>query len=93
MVDLSRIHPVSEFVRNYRAFLNRIKETGKPEILTVNGKPEYVILDAGSYQKIADDLERAQFIEAVQRGIADMEAGRGKTAKKAFKQIRGDLGL
>jgi len=93
MVDLAQIHPVTDFVRNYKSFLKRIKKTGKPEVLTVNGKPEYVILDADSYQVIADALERTRFIQAVNEGIADMKAGRGKPSVAAFKQIRTDAGL
>ncbi|MFI5386347.1 MAG: type II toxin-antitoxin system Phd/YefM family antitoxin [Fimbriimonadales bacterium] len=93
MIHLSQINPVTDFVRNYKAFLARIKETGNPEVLTVNGKPEYVILDAGSYEAIANELERARFIRAVNQGIEDMRAGRGLPVDEAFKEIRADLGL
>lgn len=93
MIDLKQIHPVTDFVRNYKAFLGRIQETGRPEVLTVNGKPAYVILDAGSYQDIADEIERRRFVRAVNQGIDDMNAGRGKPAKEAFSQIRADLAL
>lgn len=93
MIDLKQIHPVTEFVRNYKAFLARIRETGRPEVLTVNGRPAYVILDAESYQDIADEVERRRFVRAVNEGIEDMGAGRGKPAQQAFSQIRSELGL
>ena len=93
MIDLTQIHPVSDFVRNYKSFLNRIKETGNPEVLTVNGKPEYVILDAASYQAIANELERSRFLKAVNEGIDDMKAGRGLPVDAAFDKIRADLEL
>jgi len=93
MIDLSQIHPVSDFVRNYRSYLSRIKETGTAEVLTVNGKPEYVILDAATYQSIAEELERSRFIRAVNEGIADMKAGRGLPVDVAFNQVRSDLGI
>jgi PHD/YefM family antitoxin component YafN of YafNO toxin-antitoxin module len=92
-IDLRQIHPVSDFVRNYKSFLSRIKATGNPEILTVNGKPEYVILDAESYQSIATELERARFIKAVNEGIEDMRAGRGKPVAEAFSEIRSTVDL
>lgn len=93
MIDLTQIHPVTDFVRNYKSFLSRIKKTGKPEVLTVNGKPEYVILDAESYQAIAHELEHRRFVEAVNEGIESVKAGRGKSAKTAFRQVRTDIGL
>lgn len=93
MINLRQIHPVTDFVRNYKAFLGRIQETGQPEVLTVNGKPAYVILDANTYQEIADEIERRRFVRAVNQGIEDMNAGKGKLAEEAFTQIRADLGL
>jgi prevent-host-death family protein len=93
MIDLTQIHPVTDFVRNYKAFLGRIQKTGRPVVLTVNGKPAYVILDADSYQEIADEIERGRFVRAVNEGIEDMKAGRGKPSKEAFSQIRDNLGL
>ena len=93
MIELSQIHPVTDFVRNYKSFLKRIKQTGKPEILTVNGKPEYVLLDAASYQEIATELERNRFIRAVNQGVEDMNAGRGVPAAAAFEKIRASLDL
>ena len=93
MINLNQIHPVTDFVRNYKSFLGRIKETGNPEVLTVNGKPEYVILDAASYQAIADELERARFVKAVSEGIEDMKAGRGQSVDDAFATIRARVDL
>lgn len=93
MINLSQIHPVTEFVRNYKTLLDRIKATGSPEVLTVNGKPEYVILDAASYQEIAALYEQQRFRQAVAQGIADMQAGRGQPHEAAFAAIRANLDL
>lgn len=84
---------MSDFVRNYKSFLGRIKETGRPEVLTVNGKPEYVILDAETYQEIADEIERRRFKKAVEQGIDEMKAGKGLLASEAFGALRNELGL
>jgi PHD/YefM family antitoxin component YafN of YafNO toxin-antitoxin module len=93
MFDLSQIHPVTDFVRDHRSFLSRIKETGNPEVLTVNGKPEYVILDAASYQAIANELERSRLIRALSEGIDDMQAGGGQPIDVAFAEIRASVAL
>lgn len=93
MIDLNQIHPVTDFVRNYKSLLSRIKETGHPEVLTINGKPEYVILDAKSYQAVANELEQRRFIHAINEGIESMKAGRGEPAEVALMRIRSDIGL
>jgi hypothetical protein len=38
MIDLKDILPLTEFNRNSKSHIRRLKESGKPEVLTVNGK-------------------------------------------------------
>ncbi len=52
MINLNRdIQSLSSFKRNTSEFIQQMKETGKPIVLTVNGKAELVVQDAVSYQK------------------------------------------
>jgi prevent-host-death family protein len=61
MVDVSRdIIPLTDFKRRTSEFVERLKETGGPLVLTVNGKPEIVVLDPAEYQKLVRRLERAE---------------------------------
>ena len=46
MFTMDAIHPVSDFSRKPAEHIKRLKETGKPEILTANGKAELVIQSA-----------------------------------------------
>lgn len=92
-LDLSQIHPVTDFVRNYRAFLRRMKETGRPEVLTVNGVPECVIVDPVQYQAMLAAYEEARFVAAVNEGIAMMNRGEGAPAAEAFERVRQKLDL
>ncbi|WP_287326574.1 hypothetical protein [Okeania sp. SIO1F9] len=48
--------------------MQRIKESGNPLILTVNGKAEVVVQDAESYQKLLELVDRIQAIEGIQAG-------------------------
>jgi hypothetical protein len=45
--------------------------TGHPLALTINGKAELVVQDAEAYQVL---LDRAEAIEGIQRGLADVKA-------------------
>jgi uncharacterized protein (DUF2236 family) len=56
MIDLSRdIWSLTDFVRKKTTELQRrLKETGNPIVLTVNGKAEFVIQHVDAYQRLVD---------------------------------------
>lgn len=91
MIRADRIHPVTDFVRNYREFLNRIRETGEPEVLTVNGKAEGVIVNVEHYQKMAEAYERAELARAIQEGIDSLAEAPARPAADVFRDIRSKL--
>ena len=93
MIKIAQIHPVSDFVRNYKTYLDRIKLTKNSEVLTVNGKPECVLVDAEIYQLMSDAYEEARFVKAVNEGIQSMNRGEGKPVEQAFRDIGKKLDL
>ncbi len=76
MLNLENIHSLTDFKRNVKQFLERIKATKSPLILTVNGKAEIVVQDASAFQEMTDRLQRAEEelrklkLEALQHDIA-----------------------
>jgi PHD/YefM family antitoxin component YafN of YafNO toxin-antitoxin module len=62
MLDTRHIHSLSDFVRNPKAHVARLKETRTPEVLTVNGRAEVVLLDTETYE---DLMERIRSIEEI----------------------------
>jgi prevent-host-death family protein len=55
MLDLSKdIHSLSEFKRNSLQFLRRLRLSGNPLVLTINGKAALVLQDIESYQKLRE---------------------------------------
>ncbi|TAN53976.1 MAG: type II toxin-antitoxin system Phd/YefM family antitoxin, partial [Rhodospirillales bacterium] len=74
MVRLDAIQSLTDFQRNTRKHLERLKRTGLPEVLTVNGQAELVVQDAVSYQKLLDRAERADLLQKLRQGIADYRA-------------------
>lgn len=89
MINISRdIHSLSSFKRNTLEFLQQLKQTGKPVVLTVNGKAELVVQDAESYQKLLDALERLETIAGIKQGLEDVEAGRTTTLNDFEQEMR-----
>ena len=62
MLDTRQTHPLSDFVKDPEAHIARLKETRAPEVLTVNGQAEAVLLDPETYE---DLVERVRHVEAV----------------------------
>ena len=94
MVNLRQdIHPLTDFKRNTSQFMNQMKKTHRPVVLTVNGKAELVVQDAESYQQILDRLERFEAVEAIRLGIAAAEEGRVKPARQALAELQEKLGV
>ena len=49
-LDLVNIHSLSEFQRNTKEHIRKLKRSGKPAVLTVNGEAELVVQSAEAYQ-------------------------------------------
>ena len=91
MLDLANdIRSLSDFKRKTSELLDRLKKTGHPLVLTINGRAEVVVQDAEAYQEL---LDRVETIEALQRGFADVKAGRTKPARDVFERLRRKHGI
>jgi PHD/YefM family antitoxin component YafN of YafNO toxin-antitoxin module len=58
MIRPEDIGSLTDFSRNTKAHLKRLKRTGRPELLTVNGKAEVVVQNASAYQRLIESLEK-----------------------------------
>ncbi len=88
MLKIQSIHPLSDFLRNAKAHVQRLKASKTPEILTVNGRAEIVVQDAESYQALVEEVERARFIESLVVAEKEYEAGGGRSAKDVFAELK-----
>ena len=57
MIRPEDIGSLTDFARNTKAHLKKLKRTGRPQLLTVNGKAEVVIQNASAYQRLIESLE------------------------------------
>jgi PHD/YefM family antitoxin component YafN of YafNO toxin-antitoxin module len=60
MIRPEDIGSLTDFSRNTKAHLKRLRRTGRPELLTVNGKAEVVIQNASAYQRLIELLEKLE---------------------------------
>jgi hypothetical protein len=58
-IRVEDIASLTDFHRNSSAHCKQLKRTGRPELLTVNGKAVLVVQDAAAYQRLLEVVERA----------------------------------
>jgi len=93
MIQLSDIHPVTDFTRKTKEYIQRLKETGNPEVLTVNGQAEIVVQSADAYQKLLDTAELAGTLPILQKSLAEAKRGNGRPARDILNEIAKTIGV
>jgi prevent-host-death family protein len=59
-INLKNIQTLTDFKRNAKEYVDRIKSTKSPLVLTVNGKAEVVVQDAQAFQQMIDQLQQLE---------------------------------
>jgi PHD/YefM family antitoxin component YafN of YafNO toxin-antitoxin module len=57
MIRPEDVKSLTDFTRNTKLHVKRLKRSGRPELLTVNGKAEVVVQSAGAYQLLMDQID------------------------------------
>jgi antitoxin YefM len=82
------IKSVSEFRAHTTSYINQVKETKRPLVLTQHGKSSAVLLDVAEYEKLIDKLEVIQEVRSAQREISK---GKGIEHGEALDMLLGRL--
>jgi PHD/YefM family antitoxin component YafN of YafNO toxin-antitoxin module len=85
MINLTEdIHPLTAFKRSSADLMKRMKKTGRPLVLTINGKAEAVVLDPEVYQAVADQLDS---VARIRHALGQIERGEGRPAEEFFDEL------
>lgn len=87
MILPSDIDTLDNFKRQTKREIQKLKRSGRPKVLTVNGKPTVVVQDAAAYESQMHQLDYLDCVEAVREGAADIDAGRAVDAATYFKSL------
>lgn len=79
------IRSVTDLKRNTRGILDHLHTTGRPVILTVNGKADSVLLDVHVYEKHLHAANLAKLLAPAEQNIA---AGRTRPARAFLKEFK-----
>ena len=64
------IVPLAEFKVQISKYLNNIKATGRPMVITQNGKPAGVLLSPDDFDEL---VYQKSLIDSINRGLSDIE--------------------
>ena len=78
------VRPLSEFRSKTTSFVQQVRETGRPLVITQNGRSAAVLLDVVEYEKL---LERIETLEDVIQAEKQVDSGKGITHAEAKKQV------
>jgi PHD/YefM family antitoxin component YafN of YafNO toxin-antitoxin module len=92
-LHLAHIHSLSDFQRNTKEHLRRLKRSGKPAVLTVNGQAEVVVQSAPAYQKLLDDQELLQDLRGISRGLEQAQRGEGRPMREFLRELAKERGI
>jgi hypothetical protein len=94
MIHLSDIHPLTAFLRDHKAHMERLAATGRPEVLTVNGRARVVIQDAAAYQQLLEAIDTLDAQRVIGERLASLDrGGAGVPAAKVLRGVRRTLGI
>lgn len=82
MFPIDRIHCLTDFKRDTAAFRARLKKSGKPELLTVDGRPDLIVQDAAAYEKVMAGVDQILKLAGLQRKIKALQSRQGKSARR-----------
>jgi prevent-host-death family protein len=94
MLNLSRdINSLSNFKRNTTEFVQQLKETGAPLVLTVNGVSELVVQSVAAYQELLERIEYLEAVAGIKQGLDEMAQGKAVPALEALEELRVKLNI
>ena len=92
MIEVTDIKPLTDFLRNAKDHISELKQTKRPEVLTVNGEAAVVVQDAESYQELLNITQQALDDARLLQALEDLRGGEtGITVDEARQTILSKL--
>ena len=78
------IRPISELREKATAFVQQVRETQRPMVITQHGRSAAVLMDVALYEQL---MERLEILEAVQVGERQITEGKFRDSKTSRKNM------
>jgi antitoxin YefM len=82
------VQPLSAFRANAAGFLDQVRVTKRPLVLTQHGKSAAVLLDVDEYEALVEELE---VVRDIRMARAEIERGEGISHEEVIDELRSRL--
>lgn len=79
------VQPLSAFRQNAAGFLDQIRLTKRPLVLTQHGKSAAVVLDVEQYEALLDEIE---LVRDIRQAKAELARGEGISHNEVVAELR-----
>ncbi len=79
------IKSVTDLKKNTMQLMRQVQDTGRPVVLTVNGKAEAVLLDAKEYERMTEALVMMKLLLTAEQ---DVKQAKVRDASTFFEEFR-----
>jgi len=79
------VQPLSAFRQNAAGFLDQIRSTKRPLVLTQHGKSAAVVLDVGHYEALIEEIE---LLRDIRQAKAELARGEGIPHEDVVAELR-----
>jgi PHD/YefM family antitoxin component YafN of YafNO toxin-antitoxin module len=93
MLKMKNIHSVTDFNRRTKDYIKRLKKSGEPEVLTLNGEAQLVVQSADGYQKLLQAAELAESLAGIRRGLDEIKRGEGRNMREFLAELAAKHGV
>ena len=94
MLKVNNIHSVTDFARNTRDHIERLRQTGEPVVLTMNGKAAVVVQDAEAYQRLLDAADYHGAVQTLRERLEALERGEhGRPMREVVEELAAEAGV
>lgn len=88
MIDLTTdVHSVTAFKRDIPGFLERMKQSGHPLVLTRNGKADVVVLTAAQFQRLDGLADQMEQVVAIRRALDHVDGRAAGPFEEALDEL------
>ncbi len=84
MDEAKNMISLAAFKRHGARILAQIQQSDQPQILTVNGKPEIVMISIDEWARIQDQIDQSATFVSIRKGLTQARAGQGIEADRFF---------
>ena len=79
------IRSITELKRNTREILDQVRQSGRPVVLTVNGKADAVLIDARTFEKHLSASNLARLLVPAEE---DVRSGRTRSMRAFLREFK-----